>query len=430
VARHCYLHTVSTSVHPADHLSQSGARQIGSPAVRLANVSKTFKLPHEQYHTLKERVLHAFRNHTFEVLRAVDDVSVEIARGEFFGIVGRNGSGKSTLLKCLAGIYATDGGLMRVEGRLAPFIELGVGFNPELTARDNAIINAIMLGLTRKQAEQRFDSIVEFAELHEFMDLRLKNYSSGMHVRLAFSVAIQVDADVLLIDEVLAVGDANFQQKCFDEFKRLKSEGRTIIFVTHDMSAVRRFCDRAMLMHHGKVVDISDPETIAREYNELNFRSVRQEARESAGPEVLRQAPVAEILDARFVGREALPAFETAQGETCWIQTNVRFHQSTNDPIFAFALRDDDRHLVFDTSTQRSHGPTGHFTAGEVANVRLQFENWLRPGRYWLNVSVSQDGVPANAFDLRENIASIVVHSGRGGTGVVELPHQFQIELN
>jgi ABC-type polysaccharide/polyol phosphate transport system ATPase subunit len=364
---------------------------------------------------LKERVLHAFRNHTFDVLHAVDDVSVDITPGEFFGIVGRNGSGKSTLLKCLAGIYAIDHGAMAVHGRLAPFIELGVGFNPELTARDNAIINAIMLGLTRKEAVERFDAIVEFAELEEFMDLRLKNYSSGMHVRLAFSVAIQVDADILLIDEVLAVGDANFQQKCFDEFKRLKSQGRTIVFVTHDMGAIQRFCDRAMLMHHGKVVDIADPESVARQYNELNFRSVREEAREFGGPETLRGAPVAEILDARFESAEGVQTFETAQGEPCWIRAEVRFHQSTH---------------VFAASTQPTHEPTGDFAGGETAQVRLRFENWLRPGRYRLNTTVSQDGVPANAFDLKENIASMVVHSGRGNTGMVDLPHQFEIELS
>ncbi len=159
------------------------------------------------------------------MLQAVDDVTVDVGQGEFFGIVGRNGSGKSTLLKCLAGIYNADGGTIEVRGRLSPFIELGVGFNPDLIARDNVIINGIMLGLSRREALARFDDIVAFAELEEFMDLKLKNYSSGMHVRLAFAVAIQVDADVVLIDEVLAVGDASFQQKCYDEFARLKRQG-------------------------------------------------------------------------------------------------------------------------------------------------------------------------------------------------------------
>src|SRR5688572_32211960 len=175
----------------------------GQPALRADRLSKTFRIPHRQVSTLKERVLHPFQARSFEELHAVDEVSFNVAEGEFFGIVGRNGSGKSTLLKCLAGIYEIDGGDVEVRGRLSPFIELGVGFNPDLTARDNVIINAIMLGLTRREARDRFDEIVHFAELEDFLDLKLKNYSSGMHVRLAFSVAIQVSADILLVDEVL-----------------------------------------------------------------------------------------------------------------------------------------------------------------------------------------------------------------------------------
>ena len=275
--------TVSATLGESPSAAAPGKRGTFT-AVTAAHVSKSFRLPHEQFHTLKERALHPFRSRSFDTLQAVNDVSFEILEGEFFGIVGRNGSGKSTLLKCLAGIYDTDSGALEVRGRLSPFIELGVGFNPDLTARDNVIINAIMLGLSRKQAHERFDKIVAFAELEEFMDLKLKNYSSGMQVRLAFSVAIQVDAEIVLIDEVLAVGDAAFQQKCFDEFARLKAEGRTIVFVTHDMGSVERFCDRAMLLEKGRMVDIGAPTSIARQYNELNFRRMRQDAKDPAAP--------------------------------------------------------------------------------------------------------------------------------------------------
>jgi ABC-type polysaccharide/polyol phosphate transport system ATPase subunit len=422
---------VSTTVRKSgssgsSSLSAAAGRQ--TPAVSVSQLSKSFRLPHEQYHTLKERALHAFKTRSFDVLHAVDDVSFEIAPGEFFGIVGRNGSGKSTLLKCLAGIYDTDRGALDVRGRLAPFIELGVGFNPDLTARDNAIINAIMLGLTRKQARARFDDIVAFAELEEFMDLRLKNYSSGMHVRLAFSVAVQVDAEILLIDEVLAVGDASFQQKCFDQFVKLKEEGRTIVFVTHDMGAVERFCDRAMLMERGKVVDIADPPSIARQYNELNFRRVRIEATEQGGPEVLRRPPVAELLGAWFESPEGQQLFEVAHAEGCRVRMEVRFHTDTEDPMFAIALRNDLGHTVFATSTELGYGPTGGFRAGEVANIVVSFENWLSPGRYRLTASVTRDGTVADAYDLREDISSIVVHAGMSGGGAVDLPHSFSIE--
>ena len=196
------------------------------PAVAVDSVSKAFRLPHEQVNTLKQRALDPFRRRGDQDLRALQDVSFEVAPGEFFGIVGRNGSGKSTLLKCLAGIYRTDGGRIQLRGRLAPFIELGVGFNPELPARDNVYINAIMLGLTPSEARARFDSIIEYAELEGFVDLRLKNYSSGMQVRLAFAVMVQVDADILLIDEVLAVGDAS-QQKCHETLAQRRREGKT-----------------------------------------------------------------------------------------------------------------------------------------------------------------------------------------------------------
>src|SRR3954453_884391 len=185
-------------------------------AVLVDQVVKRFHIPRERRHTLKERVLHPMASSGHDDFQPLPDVSFAVERGEFFGIVGRNGSGKSTLLKCLAGIYCVDGGELYVDGRISPFIELGVGFDPNLAARDNVTVNGIMLGLSPREARRRYDEIMDFAELRGFEDLLLKNYSSGMHVRLAFSVMIQVDADVLLVDEILAVGDAAFQQKCFD----------------------------------------------------------------------------------------------------------------------------------------------------------------------------------------------------------------------
>ena len=204
-----------------------------------------------------------------EMIQALDDVSFGIERGEFLGIAGRNGSGKSTLLKCIAGIYGVDSGDVGVSGRLSPFLELGAGFSSELGARDNVMISGTMLGLTRAQARERYDSIIDFAELREFEDLQLKNYSSGMKVRLAFSIAIQVDADVLLFDEVLAVGDASFKEKCFAEFEQMRGT-KTVILVTHSMPMIERFCDRAVLLEQGRVVEDGPPEVVGRRYLELN----------------------------------------------------------------------------------------------------------------------------------------------------------------
>jgi ABC-type polysaccharide/polyol phosphate transport system ATPase subunit len=331
------------------------------------------------------------------------------------------------LLKCLAGIYEIDDGQLAVTGRLSPFIELGVGFNPDLTARDNVIINAIMLGLTRAEAQERFADIVAFAELEEFMDLKLKNYSSGMHVRLAFSVAIQVDADVLLIDEVLAVGDAAFQQKCFDEFTRLKAAGRTIVFVTHDMGSVERFCDRAMLLERGRVVDIGLPPSITRQYNQLNFQLVRQEARDTGGPETLRRAPVAEVVRAVFESPTGDVVVTANQGEPCCVRMDVRFHADAENPIFAITGRNELGHAAFATSTHVDSLQTGRFRAGETAVVRFRFDNWLAPGRHRLMATVAREGFGADLFDLNAD-SSIIVLAAHPGGGIVDLPHAIEIE--
>ena len=393
-------------------------------AVAVESLGKTFRLPHQQYTTLKERLLHPFRSSTYDELRALRDVSFEVPEGEFFGIVGRNGSGKSTLLKCLAGIYEPDHGGVTVNGRLSPFIELGVGFNPDLPARDNVVINAILLGLSRRDAQERFDEVIAFAELEDFVDLKLKNYSSGMSVRLGFSVAIQVDADVLLVDEVLAVGDASFQQKCFEQFHRLKDEGKTILFVTHDMAAVERFCDRALLLEHGRIVDLGEPRAIARAYNELNFGRLVHEA---PGEGRSGDRASAEITAAWFEDAAGERVTSQPQGGTCRACFEVRFHAPAEDPIFAIALRNEAHHTVFATSTAWEGGPTGSFAAGETVVVTIAFENWLAPSRYALTPSVARAGAGADALDLREDLTYLLVHGTRVSGGVADLPHQVEV---
>ena len=272
----------------------------GAPtAIRVTGLEKTFRIPLDRTHTLKERALHPLRRQRFNELNVLHGVSFEIVQGEFFGIVGRNGSGKSTLLKCLAGIYRADEGKIEVAGRLSPFIELGVGFNPDLPARDNVEINAIMMGLNPKEARARFDEIIAFGELEGFVDQKLKNYSSGMQVRLAFSVMVHSDPDVMLIDEVLAVGDAAFQQKCLDVFYRLRAEGKTIVLVTHAMSLVEQFCHRAMMLSDGDITMIGDPGEVGRAYLSENFRSGAGDLEQSHGP----SAQQVRVLDAWMTER-------------------------------------------------------------------------------------------------------------------------------
>src|SRR6478735_6108363 len=244
------------------------------PAIQVEDLRKSFRIPKNRVDSLKERVVHPFAKREYLELRALDGVSFEIRQGEFFGIVGRNGSGKSTLLKLLASIYRAEAGTIRIAGRLAPFIELGVGFNPELSARENVVLNGVMMGLSPQEARSRLDAVVAFAELDEFVDLKLKNYSSGMLVRLAFSLLLEVDADVLLIDEVLAVGDAAFQQKCADAFREMKAAGKTIVLVTHAMATVEEYCHRAMLISDGRIAHLGAPDEVGRRYLRLNFEGV------------------------------------------------------------------------------------------------------------------------------------------------------------
>ncbi len=392
-------------------------------AVSVRGVSKSFRLPHVQYATFKERVLHPSRGSSFTELRAVQDVTFEVAAGEFFGIVGRNGSGKSTLLKCLAGIYSVDAGQIDVAGRLSPFIELGVGFNVELTARDNVLINGIMLGLSRREARSRFEEIIAFAELEDYVDMKLKNYSSGMLVRLAFSVAIQVDADVLLIDEVLAVGDASFQQKCFDSFSRLRREGRAILFVTHDMSAVERMCDRAMLLERGRMLEIGAPDEVTRRYNEVNFARLIPAEGQEAEP----RAGEAAVMDVWFENQGGTRIAASSSEEPLVACARFAFRQAIENPIFSLVLRNELHHPILAASSQLVIGNSGSFRDGQTAVVKVRFDNWLAKGSYGLTAAVVRNGPGADVLDHRPNAATVTVHATYSSGALTEMPYDLEI---
>ena len=423
------------------------------PPVVVDRVDKRFEIPRERVSTLKERALHPLRRSAVDVLHALNNVSFAVAPGEFFGIVGRNGSGKSTLLKCLAGIYSVDSGSIYVNGRVSTFIELGVGFNPDLPARDNVILNATMLGLSPREARRRFESVLDFAELGEFVDLKLKNYSSGMMVRLAFSVMIQVDAEILLIDEVLAVGDAAFQQKCYDEFERIRASGSTVLLVTHDMTAVQRFCDRALLLERGHMVELGDPEAVGSRYMELNFSEHAREAQRVAaegdsenGADATRAAEPArdgsaeaeaeqgarygdasaEILEAWFesVRAERVDVLET--GHPCTFVARVRFTEEVENPLFGINVQNGRRDHLLSASNLWNEERSGTFSAGDEVTFRIQFQNVFAPDRYYITPAVARHS--GAWIDRRERMFSVVVTGTRAPDALLDLPYEVTIE--
>ena len=447
-------------------------QQAAIPPVLVEEADKRFQIPREQVSTLKERALHPFRRGATDTLQALRGVSFAVGQGEFFGIVGRNGSGKSTLLKCLAGIYGLDGGRIYINGRMSTFIELGVGFNPDLPARDNALLNATILGLSPREARQRLHSVIDFAELGEFVDLKIKNYSSGMLVRLAFSVMIHVDAEILLIDEVLAVGDAAFQQKCYEEFERIRSSGATVLLVTHDMSAVQRFCDRALLLEHGRAVDLGDPEHVGNRYLELNFseqarlNELAAAAREAESAEdgvaasaarpdahappgdAGEQPPApaeeqqaageaehvstgdgcAEIYEAWFEDEHGVRTEVLQTGRQCTFAARARFRAAVENPLFGINLQNSRRDHVLSASNLWSEPRCGTFDEGDEVTFRIRFENVFAPDRYHVTPAVARHG--GLWVDRRERMISIVVTGTRATDALLDLPYEVSIERN
>jgi ABC-type polysaccharide/polyol phosphate transport system ATPase subunit len=394
------------------------------PVVVARSVSKTFRVPEERTHTLNERALHPRRRTRHLTFRALKDISFAVQEGEFFGIAGRNGSGKSTLLKCLAGIYSAEGDIW-TRGRLSTLIELGVGFNADLAARDNIVMNGIMLGLSPREARKRCESVIEFAGLEEFKDLKLKNYSSGMYVRLAFSVAIQVDADILLIDEVLAVGDAAFQQKCFDVFNSLRDQGKTIVFVTHDMGSLQRFCHRALLLERGTQVHLGEPREVADRYLEINFGRDPEAA--GSSHEARSGGGEARVLEAWVENERGERNLAVAQRERITLHARVSFMVGVEDPAASVYVLNEEHKAVMVASTASEHERSGHFRAGAEAVFSFTFDNVLAPGRYSPMFTLAHRGFGVDLIDRFEGAFSFVVTGPEALGGFVDLPVEVAV---
>lgn len=305
-------------------------------AVKVEHVSKSFKLPTEATKSFRTTLVNRFRGiKGFTEQQVLKDINFEVHKGDFFGIVGRNGSGKSTLLKIISQIYVPEKGQVTVDGKMVSFIELGVGFNPELTGRENVYMNGAMLGFTKEEINGMYDDIVDFAELHDFMNQKLKNYSSGMQVRLAFSVAIKAQGDVLILDEVLAVGDEAFQRKCNDYFMERKDSGKTTILVTHDMGAVKKYCNRAVLIEDGLVKAYGEPFDVANQYSVDNTETKEelQDSEKVAISDIVQQLRVNLTSKQRITPKEII-SFE------------VSYEVLRDEPTYvAFSLTDMDRNI-------------------------------------------------------------------------------------
>ena len=423
-------------------------------AIALDRVTKVYRrYSGRQFATLKSALLQRsiLRDlQDAETFHALTDVSFEVPRGATCGVIGRNGSGKSTALKLVAGITKPTSGTVRVDGRVSALIELGAGFHPEISGRENVFINGVMLGLSRRQVEERFDAIVDFAELREFIDAPVKTYSSGMYMRLGFAVAIHVDPDVLLVDEVLAVGDEGFTHKCLDKFAEFKRRNKTILLVTHSLGLVERFCDDAVWIDHGRVAGTGDPKRIVGAYlsaveasEEALLATTTAKAVEAAAPVDLTPETTVdaagppnmfeategrwgsreiEITDVALLDQQGTPGFVFHTGEPMTVRLGVTAHAPSDDFVFGVGLFSAEGVCCYGTNTYLEELQPVHLR-GHVA-VEFQIERLdLVEGTYKLDVAVhKRDGAP---YDYHRLLYTFRVKSRTHDAGIYRPPHRW-----
>lgn len=385
-------------------------------AISVKHVSKNFKLPHERADSVKSLFVNPFNNNRnkFEVQHALRDISFDIKKGDFFGIVGRNGSGKSTLLKIIAGIYQPNKGSVSINGRLVPFIELGVGFNPELTGRENVYLNGALLGFSEKEVDNKYSAIVDFAELDRFMDQKLKNYSSGMQVRLAFSVAtILAESEILLIDEVLAVGDADFQRKCFEYFKKLKRENKTVVFVSHDMLAIREYCDRALLIDESKVIKQGKADDVASAYakqfmsGDLNSKPKLSSEKRWGNKDII----FTEVVFDKNIYHSDDKYIE--------IETKYKVIKNTAKPIFGIVVKNSIGTTLTGVNTRIQHINTGVFKSGNAGSIVWKIPNIFNDGKYSIDLAIIHEDT-ITQYDWWEDANDFTVYREEHTSYLVE----------
>lgn len=390
--------------------------------IKVDQVNKTFRLPRDRSRSIKGSLINIARHRRgYEKQQALEGISFEVKKGEFFGIVGRNGSGKSTLLKLLAGIYTPDSGSIQVSGSLTPFIELGVGFNPELTGRENVYLNGALLGFSRKEMNEMYDDIVEFAELERFMGQKLKNYSSGMQVRLAFSIAIRAQSQILVLDEVLAVGDAAFQKKCYDHFMLLKKDQQTVVLVTHDMGAIRQYCDRAIMIDNGKVVDEGDPESIAQAYQRQFSNELKHEKQSVEVDEQDKHWGSGKML--------CLKPKVAVHEDTVLLSCTYTALQDIPAPIVGFTVFGPAGNNILEGNTKRIKYKTDTLRKNDQLAIEWAIPNIFATGEYSVSVACC-DQSATDYYDWYNDAAGFDIFKEGFTSGVVDpliTVHEYHI---
>lgn len=400
-------------------------------AVVVKDLYKSFKLPHEQHSGVKQILVNILnRKRGYEQQKVLNNISFEIKKGEFFGIVGRNGSGKSTLLKLLAGIYVPDKGLVQINGSLTPFIELGVGFNPELTGRENVFMNGALLGFSKKEMEAMYDDIVGFAELENFMDQKLKNYSSGMQVRLAFSIAIRADSDVLLLDEVLAVGDAIFQKKCYDYFRQLKRDKKTVILVSHDSNILQEYCTSGILIEKGRIVDSGPIHQVVMNYADvLNKEEEKLSAAEMADGQKARwgsgDAQVTQLLVSKPTSQKSQMIF-TGKDAIIHITATFTAHRDIESPVCGITITDSMGQRVFQSNTLWSQIKTRSLQPGEELKVSWDVPNVFNTGTFNISPAIA-DYSGSTIYDWYEGMREFKVRKVLSSSAIINTDHEIKV---
>ncbi len=393
-------------------------------AISLKGIGKTFRVPLDRSTTLKYRVTHPRSTSRYRVFEALKDITFDVPRGQFLGITGPNGCGKSTLLKILSRIYEPDGGTMVVADQVSPFLELGVGFNPELTARENIFLGGAVLGLTRAQLRTRVDSILDFADLTQFADQKLKNFSSGMQVRLAFTVAIQANAGILLMDEVLAVGDARFQEKCFDIFARYKREGRTVVLVTHDLGSLDQYCDRVLLINDGRLIADGPASAVTAEYRrKVGHDSEEDDASKAAEAGATNRwgSRHVEITSVRLLDDTGAPRTTLTTGSCAVVEVAYAVRQDVDGFTCGLAFKRNDGLILAGPNTLLGDFPLRAHDAGATGVILYRIEELQLLGGSYLLTAAIYDAQARSAYDHVDDVLAFRVVDERGRHGVIEL---------